>query len=323
MASLVPKFKTNIFLCMAIMFLGTCFVSFWKNSENIQSLPTYESLISNQYDEELRNWLDTQERLKENIQKVCQKYGSSVRKSVELNQFMFDSEHNLLFCRNAKVGTTTWLTNFLLISSQHHHLYEQGFITDKQLHTEVPQLFRLPDLDEDKMKKFFGESISFSIVRHPFERLVSAFQDKFVDQEDNRNYVKFKEYMLAKFGEVTFTSFVHMIINRSLDICKEMKSCNFNKHWKPYISRCGYCDVSYKVIAKAENFAEDQKLIGHLANVTFMNIESHKSNGGDTKRLTKKYFSELDINTVKKLYEVYKVDFEMFGYSPDSYFYIA
>ena len=43
--------------------------------------------------------------------------------------------------------------------------------------------------------------------------------------------------MLAKFGEVTFTSFVHMIINRSLDICKEMKSCNYNKHWKPYISR--------------------------------------------------------------------------------------
>ena len=87
------------------------------------------------------------------------------------------------------------------------------------------------------------KALSFT-CSHFGHRLVSAFQDKFIDQEDNRNYDKFKEYMLAKFGEVTFTSFVHMIINRSFDICKEMKSCNFNKHWKPYISRYALKDLS-------------------------------------------------------------------------------
>ena len=62
-----------------------------------------------------------------------------------------------------------------------------------------------------------------------------------------------------------------------------------DKHWKPFISRyiyfvkilnimfvcycrCGYCDVPYKIIAKAENFSEDQKFIGRLANVTFQKI---------------------------------------------------
>ena len=34
----------------------------------------------------------------------------------------------------------------------------------------------------------------------------------------------------------------------------------------------------------------------------------------------RKYFRELKIETVKKLYEVYKVDFEMFGYSPLLYY---
>ena len=48
--------------------------------------------------------------------------------------------------------------------------------------------------------------------------------------------------------------------------------------------------------------------------------ETHKSSGGSTKDLTKKYFSELSLDTVKKLYNVYKVDFEMFGYSPQLYY---
>ena len=32
-----------------------------------------------------------------------------------------------------------------------------------------------------------------------------------------------------------------------------------------------------------------------------------------------KYFSELNIETARRLHELYKVDFEMFDYSPDEY----
>ena len=56
--------------------------------------------------------------------------------------------------------------------------------------------------------------------------------------------------------------------------------------------------------------------------MTFIS-ESHVSSGGSTKDLSKNYFSELDITIVMKLYEFYKVDFEMFDYSPDEYFKVA
>jgi len=273
-------------------------------------------------DTKYKSWLKKQDKLKQNIKKVCNKYGSSLRKSVPSAEFMFDSEHNLLFCRNAKVGTTTWLTHFLLLSSTYRHLYEDGNITSKQLHREVPKLFKLPTLSQTEMKDLFETSNSFSIVRHPFERLVSAFQDKLVDQGD-KFYKRVVDHIRIKYGEITFTSFVYMILDNSDKLCKEMNSCRLDKHWKPFISRCGYCDMPYKVIAKAENFADDQKFIGRLANVTFQKIESHKSSGGDTKSLAKKYFSDLDLDTVKDLYEIYKVDFEMFGYSPDIYFDLA
>ena len=47
---------------------------------------------------------------------------------------------------------------------------------------------------------------------------------------------------------------------------------------------------------------------------------THVSSGGSTKELAKKYFSQLSLVTVKKLYSIYKVDFEMFGYSPQLYY---
>ena len=54
--------------------------------------------------------------------------------------------------------------------------------------------------------------------------------------------------------------------------------------------------------------------------LNFFFIEINKSGGGSTNELARKYFSELDINTTKQLYELYKVDFEMFDYSPEEYF---
>ena len=97
-------------------------------------------------------------------------------------------------------------------------------------------------------------------------RLASAFQDKLVD---NKNFRRFVEQIINTFGEFNFEHFVQMIIKLSKTRCRSLNKCGFDKHWKPFISRCGYCGIPYKVIAKAENFAEDQKFIGKLANIDF------------------------------------------------------
>ena len=43
-------------------------------------------------------------------------------------------------------------------------------------------------------------------------------------------------------------------------------------HWRPYFRRCGYCQIPYKVIGKAETFHEDVKFIGRLAKADFKPI---------------------------------------------------
>ena len=68
---------------------------------------TKQSLSENDqtqsYSDDFESWMSRQTELKENVRKVCDKYGKSLNSEVPLNQFMFDSKHNLLYCRNAKV----------------------------------------------------------------------------------------------------------------------------------------------------------------------------------------------------------------------------
>ena len=49
-------------------------------------------------------------------------------------------------------------------------------------------------------------------------------------------------------------------------------SCLLDRHWRTFISQCGYCDINYTVIAQSESFSRDLKFIGKLANVDFKNI---------------------------------------------------
>ena len=59
-------------------------------------------------DEDLQSWWRRQDRRKENIREVCEKFGhfAHIRKKVPVSQIMYEEKHKLLYCRNAKVG---WL----------------------------------------------------------------------------------------------------------------------------------------------------------------------------------------------------------------------
>ena len=100
---------------------------------------------------------------------------------------------------------------------------------------------------------------------------------------------------------------------------RDLSNCGVNGHWMPFISKCAYCSVPYAVIAKAETFEEDKRFIGKMAGIQFDDIHQNESSGGSTKELARKYFKQLDRKTVDELFEFYKVDFEMFGYSPELY----
>ena len=104
--------------------------------------------------------------------------------------------------------------------------------------------------------------------------MVSAYQDKLVDQ----NYGGYRDQITRIFGGVSFKNFVQLVIRRSKKKCKKLSECDLDRHWRPFISRCGYCSFNYKVIAKLETFNEDRKFIGKLADVDFETIGRYVAN---------------------------------------------
>ena len=72
------------------------------------------------------------------------------------------------------------------------------------------------------------------MVRHPFERIVSAFQDKFIDNNSGV-FRPMKKKMMSSYGDASFVSFVKMVIASSQLSCNEVNRCAINRHWKPFI----------------------------------------------------------------------------------------
>ena len=51
----------------------------------------------------------------ENIKNVCKAYRKEKSTQVPINTLMIDDRHHLAFCRNAKVGSTTWMHHFNML----------------------------------------------------------------------------------------------------------------------------------------------------------------------------------------------------------------
>ena len=94
------------------------------------------------------------------------------------------------------------------------------------------------------------------MVRHPFKRLVSAYQDKvaivgpyiltadclfqIIDSSDTPyQHVAFR--LQAEYGEISFPAFASFILKASGDPRR------LDVHWRPYYARCDYCNIPYRV----------------------------------------------------------------------------
>ena len=110
----------------------------------------------------------------------------------------------------------------------------------------------------------------------------------------------------------TFWEFVQFVIESS-------KINAFDPHWKPQANLCSICSVNYDLIGQFENFDEEATFIFNELNILDkMSDENLKLPANQTnvsKEKTQIYFSMISDEDIMKMYNIYKLDFDLFGYT--------
>ena len=106
----------------------------------------------------------------------------------------------------------------------------------------------------------------------------------------------------------SFRDFIQFVLSRGV---------YFNRHVWPLHYKCGYCDIHYNFIGKVETMGEDVELVMERGGIDrrLFPPRLHGSSGGRTEDLARQFFAQLDTDTVDRLYKLYQLDFDMFGYS--------
>ena len=92
---------------------------------------------------------------------------------------LWNYEHRLAYCPNAKTGTSTWMHVLLGLVPWLSSTAAQSGDWRGHFHAAAQRLFQMP-MKWPGGKELFDRLFSFVFVRHPFVRLVSAYQDKVI-----------------------------------------------------------------------------------------------------------------------------------------------
>ena len=88
-------------------------------------------------------------------------------------------DHKLLYCPLYKVASGTWTTNFLRLAKYNEDLPKwQRFSKLHGASESVSRGMFPPPKSRKLQKKLLKESTKFLVVRHPFDRIISAFTGK-------------------------------------------------------------------------------------------------------------------------------------------------
>lgn len=222
---------------------------------------------------------------------------SNVAKTCDMIQCpVYVSEHRkFMYCNVPKVASTTLkseMTRNLGLSPRHIH-NGQGI-----------EMLRVSPLTFDAETR--SKYLKYMFVRHPFARLVSFYTNK-------------KETALPKFmnllnetepGEISFRKFVDRLI--------QTKVSKYGRHFMPYTRMCLPCQVNYDFVGKMEYLDRDRTALYNR--IGFGPPSDIQLNSRNSSLNVAKLFSQLTKDQVRKLYDKYFYDFEIFGYSREPYF---
>ena len=293
-----------------------------------------------------KSWLHLQNERRKGVAQFCRAAspGATETKQLQAKQsylrnIFVDNKHRVVYCSVPKVACSSWKTVLAQLTdiSGAGHVNETRrrakvtrdprFTLDVHNNTYMDriglkQLYAYPSKD---IKRILKNYTKFMFVRHPLERLVSAYRDKFAITN------KWAGYFQKRFGSqilrlyrpsasediirqgkgVSFLEFVRFVLEtRPMD--------NRNPHWDSYNSICHPCVINYEVIGKFESLEQDQQMImRQLFRENQFNFPARNVKDIPSKQLLNNYYGDMSRNMFHDLLNFYKVDMDMYKYQVD------
>ncbi|XP_066953957.1 carbohydrate sulfotransferase 10-like [Macrobrachium rosenbergii] len=230
-------------------------------------------------------------------------------------------KHKLIWCPVYKAASTTWMSNLLLLAGMKS--------ASNSFHKQVKKLYPPPKSPEER-QRLLETSMRMLIVRHPLERLLSAYRDKMLrgDQFQRLSHAIKTKYPDPDIDEdathPTFHQFLLHIRDNMKKFWSSEGTSKVNPHWQPVWWTCGPCQIMYDAIAHMETLTADQEYIIRKAGLRDLavNAHTHSSNLDSfkgTDEATFSYFSKIPKKLIQQVSNLYRHDFQLFGYSPDKF----
>ena len=205
------------------------------------------------------------------MSQACQGQGPTKRRDLGRMLLVHD-KYQIIFCSVPKVGSTTWKRVLGILS----HNVTEANIMEKSLdlggsnpseyvHTQhfynrigLKPLSRY-SLSESiwRLQNYF----KFMFVRHPLERLTSAYKDKFLTPSPRPFFKLIRQYIRKHFafkGDIPFNVFLRFVIS---DHKSPKVSTVTEDHWQTFDQLCSPCFVKYDFIGHLETFQEDSQFL--------------------------------------------------------------
>lgn len=237
----------------------------------------------------------------------------------------------MLYCYVPKVACTNWRRVMLVLSGK-VRVKNVLDIKAGDVHGRYKRLIpALSDFSKSEIQYRLDNYFKFMFVREPFERLLSAWRNKFQSNMSSSLYfrkqfgrsivrrfraseeVSFKEQQkdTPEKVKVRFDEFLQYLVD---PVRKE----GLNEHWAKYHRLCRPCFVQYDFVGKYETINRDADHVlrsvhaDHMVNFPKRSA-TYKHNS--TSSYVEDYYKDIEPSLLRRVYRSYQADFELFRYA--------
>ncbi|XP_038071652.1 carbohydrate sulfotransferase 11-like [Patiria miniata] len=238
----------------------------------------------------------------------------------------------MVYCYVPKVGTTSWKRLLLVLEGRVNSTEELG---QKKTHNLTVSFMRnLNSYTPEEAKWVLTNYKKFLFVRNPFERILSAYQDKFQnDYPASKIFRTVWSEMIIRYSggdlsearqrrqdgtlNVTFPQFARFVADSNSLVSGGRVYNQRNEHWMEAYRVCHPCAIDYDWVGHYDSMHTDAdrilRAVGVDTAVRFPNFTTNPT-GSSSYDTLRRYYSQLSTEEIVAIYRNYILDFTMFGF---------